>query len=192
MEDNREKDDDGGGGARATGPRQTCEKRRKYGGAPRERPWAREFESKGWSGGSGGYSAKETEEDGMTKGGQGGSGDTLTASPWGTQESGVGELQVGAWAGGSDGRKAPSTAVDEAGTRDRHVAGAREKNGGRRDNAGAVTSGVQGTKGGREASGVDPEPHGVGGGDVRPPWWGKNSGGGAPRSGRGSRFASGR
>ena len=52
----------------------------------------REAKSKGWSGGSEGDSAKETEEDGMTEGDQGGSGDKLTASPWGTQESVAGGI----------------------------------------------------------------------------------------------------
>ena len=44
-----------------------------------------EADSEGWNGGSEGDSAEETEEDGMTKGEPGRSGDTLTASPWGTQ-----------------------------------------------------------------------------------------------------------
>ena len=38
----------------------------------------------GWSGGSEGDSDEETEEDRMAEGDLGGSGDTLTASPWGT------------------------------------------------------------------------------------------------------------
>ena len=45
--------------------------------------------SEGWSGRSEGDSAEETEEDRMTKGELGGSGDTLTALRWGTQESGA-------------------------------------------------------------------------------------------------------
>ena len=40
---------------------------------------------------------------------------TLTASPWGTQESGARGLRVDARAGGSDSRKAPSATADEAG-----------------------------------------------------------------------------
>ena len=58
----------------------------------------------------------------MTAGKPGESGETLTTSPRGTQESGVGGLQVGARASGSDARKSPSAAADEAGTRGRHGA----------------------------------------------------------------------
>ena len=78
--------------------------------------------SKGWSSGSKGDSAEETEEDETTEWEQGESRDTLMASPWGTQESGAGGLQVGAQAGGSDGRKTPSAAADEAVRRGRHGA----------------------------------------------------------------------
>ena len=48
--------------------------------------------SEGWSGGSEGDLAEETEEDGMTPGEPEGRGYTLTASPWGTQEIGAGGL----------------------------------------------------------------------------------------------------
>ena len=103
---------------------------------------------------------------------------------------------MGGWAGSSNGRKAPSAAADEVGTGGRHGSRQRQrgKNGGRRRNVGAVTSGVRGNKGGREASGVETESHGVGEGE-----WGReasgvaeNPGGGAPWSGRESRVASGR
>ena len=81
----------------------------------------------------------------------------MTASPWGTQESGTEGLQVGARADGSNARKAPSAAADEAGTRGRHGArpGQGEKYGGRWENVGGVTSGVRGNNGGRKVSGVD-------------------------------------
>ena len=82
----------------------------------------------------------------MTEGEQGGSGDTLTASPWGTQESGAGGLQVGAQAGGSNDSKAPSTAANKAGTQGRHGAGQGQggKSGGQQENVEAVTLGVRG------------------------------------------------
>ena len=49
--------------------------------------------SKGLSGGNAGdLAGSETEEDGMTAGDPEERGNTLTASPWGTQESGVGEV----------------------------------------------------------------------------------------------------
>ena len=63
--------------------------------------------SEGWRGGSEGGLEEETEEDRMTAGEPEVSGDTLTASPLGTQDSGEGGLQVGEWAGGSNTRKAP-------------------------------------------------------------------------------------
>ena len=71
---------------------------------------------------------------------------------------------MGVQAGGSDDRKSPSAAADEAGARVRHGArqGHGEENGGRREIVGEVTLRVRGNKGGREASGVDPESHGVG------------------------------
>ena len=55
-------------------------------------------ESTGWSGGSDDTSDVETEEEGWGY-------NTLTASPWGMQESGARGLRVNARAGGSDGRK---------------------------------------------------------------------------------------
>ena len=58
----------------------------------------------------------------MTEGEPVGGRDTLTASPWGTQESGAEGLQVGTQAGGSDARKPPYAAADEVGTRGRHGA----------------------------------------------------------------------
>ena len=69
-------------------------------------------------------------------------------------------------AGRSNDRKYPSAMANEAGTRGRHGEWQekRAKNGGRRDREGAESLGVQGNFGGREASGVDPEIHGVGGG----------------------------
>ena len=101
--------------------------------------------SEGWSGGSKGDSVKETEEDRMTARDPEGSGDTLTALPWVTQESGAGALQVGARADGSNTRKAPSAVADEAGARGHY--GARptqgEKNGSQRENAGGITLGVR-------------------------------------------------
>ena len=49
--------------------------------------------SKGWSGGSADDLAEsETEEDKMTAGRPGGRKETLTATPWGTQESGAGAV----------------------------------------------------------------------------------------------------
>ena len=68
-----------------------------------------EDESKGWSGRRNDALDAETEEEGWGHA-------PLTALPWGMQESGARELQVDARAGGSDGRKAPSAAANEAGT----------------------------------------------------------------------------
>ena len=98
----------------------------------------RDDTSEGWSGRSEGGLAEETEETEeyrMTVGVPEGSGDTLMASPWGTQESGTGVLQGGTRSGGSDTRKSPSAATREAGTRGCHGArpGQGEKNGGRRE-----------------------------------------------------------
>ena len=56
----------------------------------------------------------------MTEGGPRGSRDIMTVSPWGTQESGAGGLQVGARAGGSDARISPFAAANKAGTWGRH------------------------------------------------------------------------
>ena len=80
----------------------------------------REAKSEEWSVGSDDKSDEETEEDGMPAGEVGGSEDTLTASPWGTQESGAGGLRVDARAGRSDERKPPSASDGKAGTRGRH------------------------------------------------------------------------
>ena len=52
----------------------------------------READSEEWSVGSDEESDTEREEEGMPTGELEGSDDTLTASPWGTQESGVGEV----------------------------------------------------------------------------------------------------
>ena len=100
----------------------------------------------------------------MTKGEKRGSGDMLTAPPWGTQERGARGLQVGPQADRSDNRKAPSAASNKVGTQGRRGAkqGQEGRNGGRRKNVGAVTSGVRGNKRGREASRVNPESHRVG------------------------------
>ena len=122
---------------------------------------------------------------------------TLTALPWGMQESGAVGLRVDAWAGRSNYRKDPSTTADEAGTRVRHGArqGQEVKNGGRQKFEGAEPSVVEGGNRGREASGVDPETHGVGGeeGGREASGVAENpgGGGGAPRSGQGSRVSSG-
>ena len=62
----------------------------------------REAEIEGWSGGSDEASDEKMEEDRMPAGEQEGSKDTLTASPWGMQESGAGGLQVDVRAGRSD------------------------------------------------------------------------------------------
>ena len=87
-----------------------------------------EAESEGWSRRSDGTSDEEIEEEGWGH-------ETLTTSPWGTQESGERGLQVDARAGRSDGRKPPSVTADKAGTQGRHGVWQeqREKNGGRRE-----------------------------------------------------------
>ena len=66
----------------------------------------------------------------------------------------------------SDGWKYPSPTANEAGTQGRHGAGQgqRGKNGGRQEFEGAEPSGVRGNNGSHEASRVDPETHGMGGG----------------------------
>ena len=127
----------------------------------------RDAASEEWSVGSNEESDAETEEDGMPVGELEGSDDTLTALPWGTQERGAGWIQGDARAGRSDERKAPSATTDKAWMRGRHGArqGQEEHDGGRRKTVGAEPSGVGGNKGGREASGVDPESHGVGEGE---------------------------
>ena len=82
----------------------------------------REAESEGWSVRSNEASDEETEEDRIPAREQEGSKDTLTLSPWGTQEIGTGGLQVDTRAGRRDEKKAPSATADEAGTRGHHVA----------------------------------------------------------------------
>ena len=73
-------------------------------------------DSEGWSGTSGSSDAtsdaesEEVEEEPAL----------LTASPWGTQESGASRLRVGARAGGSGGGKATSGTADRGETRSRH------------------------------------------------------------------------
>ena len=86
-----------------------------------------EAESEVWSGRSDDASDAETEEEGWGH-------NMLTASPWGTQESGARGLRVVARAGGSNGRRPPSATANEADTRGRHGAWKeqREKNGGQR------------------------------------------------------------
>ena len=84
-------------------------------------------ESEGWSGGSDKALYAEMEEDGMPAGELGGSNNTMTASPWGMQESGAGGLRVDARAGRSNERKAPTATADKAGTQGRH--GARQGQG---------------------------------------------------------------
>ena len=74
-----------------------------------------ESESEGWRGGSDDALDAETEEEGWGHA-------PLMASPWGTQESGARGLQVDASSSGRDGRKSPSAAADEAGTRGSHEA----------------------------------------------------------------------
>ena len=54
-----------------------------------------EAKSEGWSGGSDNSSDTETKEEGWGK-------NTLTGSPWGTQESGARGQRVELQAGGSD------------------------------------------------------------------------------------------
>ena len=116
-------------------------------------------------------------------------------SPWVTQESGARGQRVDARAGGSDGQKSPSAMADEAGTWGRHGAWQeqRAKNGGRRDWEEAEPSGVGGNFGGREASGVDPKTHVVGGDEGGCKAFGveENPKGGRHRVGGGSRVLSG-
>ena len=96
---------------------------------------------------------------------------------------------MGPRAGGSDARKSPSSAANEAETQDRHGArpGQEEEYEGRQENVGGVTSGVRGNKGGREASGVDPKSHGVGEGEGgrEASKVAENNGGGCHRGGGG-------
>ena len=69
----------------------------------------------------------EREEEGMPMGEMGGSNDTLTALPWGTQKSGAGGMRVDEQAGGGDEQKAPSATTNKAGMQGRH--GARQGQG---------------------------------------------------------------
>ena len=146
----------------------------------------RESNSKEWIVGSSEESDGETEEEGIPAGEREGSNDTLMALPWGTQESKSGGLWVDTQAGGSNERKPPSATADKAGTKGRH--GARQgkggHNGGRREPGGAEPKGVGENTRGHEASGVEPESHGVGGreGGLRGLRSGGKPQGGAPRS----------
>ena len=139
-------------------------------------------ESQGWSGRSDKALEAETEEDRMTAGEQGLGNNTLTESPWSTQESGSRGIRVDARAGRSDERKSPSATADEAGMRGRHGArqGQGDKNGGRQEFEGAEPSGAGGNNGGHEASRVDPETHRVRGeeGDHKASRVAENPGGG--------------
>ena len=87
----------------------------------------------------------------------------LTASPWGTQESGARRLRVGVRAGGSGGRNVTSGTAKGGGMQSCH--GAQKENGGKKGGRQgweiADPWGVGGNSGGRKASGVDPDPHGV-------------------------------
>ena len=85
--------------------------------------------SEEWSGRSADDSGgSDTEEDRMTAGGPEERRETLTVSPWGTQESGAGAVQGGVRDDGSDTVKSPSAAAEEEGARGRH--GARPAQGG--------------------------------------------------------------
>ena len=86
-----------------------------------------EAESEGWSGGNDNALDTETEEEVWGHA-------PVTASPWGTQESGARGLRVDVRAGRSDGRKVPSATAGKAGTQGRHGAWheQRAKKGGRR------------------------------------------------------------
>ena len=116
-------------------------------------------DSKGWSGESGSSDAtsdaesEEGEEEHAP----------LTASPWGTEESGARGLRVGARASGSGGGKFTSGMADRRETWCRHRAQKQQgrKKGGRRGWDYAAPWGVGGNSGGREASRVDPDPHRV-------------------------------
>ena len=87
-----------------TGPQFTGKQQQIQGGGRGDGQGESDNASEGWSGGSEGGSAEETEEDRMTAGEPEGSGDTLMASPWVTQESGAGGIQVGERAGRIDTR----------------------------------------------------------------------------------------
>ena len=79
-----------------------------------------EDKSEEWSGGSYATLETETREDDLGH-------NPLTASPWGTQESGARGKQGVAIAGGSDGRNITFATADEAATRGHH--GARREQG---------------------------------------------------------------
>ena len=79
-----------------------------------------ESKSEDWSGGSNDTLDAETEEDGWGN-------VPLTASPWGTQESGVRGLRGDARVSGSDGLKVTSATADKGETQGRH--GARREQG---------------------------------------------------------------
>ena len=85
-----------------------------------DRQGEREANSERLSGGIDEALDEDTEEGSMPAGEQEGSEDMLTASPWGTQESGAGGLQVNARAGRSNESKASSAIANEAGKQVRH------------------------------------------------------------------------
>ena len=135
----------------------------------------RDAKSEEWSVGSDDESDEETDKERMPVGELERSEDTLTASPWGTQEISAGGPQVGTRAGGSNTRKAPSAAADEAGMQGRHRErpAQRGRQGGRQEKHAGKTSGVQGNNEGRQASRVpnkSPE-WGTRRGALRPPEW---------------------
>ena len=136
--------------AGASGRRSTSEVGR--GGAGKE-------ESKGWRGES--KSSDEISDAESEKGEE--EPALLTASPWGTQESGACGLRVGARAGGSGGEKATSGTADGGEIWSRHGAQKHHRGGkgGRQERAIDDPWGVGGNSGGRKASGVGPNPHGV-------------------------------
>ena len=75
-------------------------------------------ESEGWSGESGGSGTKSDVE--LEEGAE--EHAPMTASPWGTQESGACGLRVGTRAGGSGGGKVTSGTANRGETRSRHLA----------------------------------------------------------------------
>ena len=98
------------------------------------------------------------------RGGAEGGRETRTATPWGTQEIGVGALHGEAQASGGNTGKAPFAAAYKVEARGFHGARPSQRGlkGGRQDNKGNETSGVWADDEGREASGVDHEFPGVG------------------------------
>ena len=129
--------------------------------------WESNVTSKGWSGRStDDLAGSEKEVDGMTAGGMEEIRTPLTASPWGTQESGAGAVQGDARAGRSNTGKSPSLAANEEGVQGHHGAGearARRKKRRLAGKTGGKTLGVRGDDGGCKASGVAQESPGVGG-----------------------------